>query len=1020
MRVRTNTQIGSDGGPEIMSHKIGQSGSDRRLRPPELPEWVIARPRLDQLFAECFERFDIIEVVASAGSGKTVAAQSFASASGRRTAWLNLDAADRSTSRLIVNIAQSLHQVDPRATDIVDGALRTGVAPVEVAAALADNLSIDNLLLIFDNCEEMDDDPSVIAVITALLTYLPTSSRVVLLSRQTLDSLLARIGLEGRVARISGADLAFDSGEAGRLVKATGHAEVDVSAMLDFTSGWAAGMIFATPVADHGTPGDLAGYLNSQLLGRLPEDEQDFLLRTSLLPALTSANVEQLCGPQGPALLRQISRRRLLSITEADGSIVHHACFRQFLNDQLHERLPGELIELQRKQAKLLAAEGEYEAAVTTLLRLGLLHDAAEVAERALPLLYDRSDWSFLLEWLDQLGADLVAAHPLLVGALIRALTHERRLPEVQSLIRRLDQSGELRAVADLDPGVVAQIGWAFLWRPIEALEITERYSCDHRAEAVRYTLRVTSGSEPAAPPPGTDFAEVNRILTWGMFLQGRLDLVAERYPSPGSEDWPPRGFYRTPQPLLSLIWRGELEPVRQVWDEIPLALRQPTDPDMSHNLEAWILLAEGNAEAAVRAGSVSVGLSQQTRFGWEPYLQLVIVQALIRLGRLSDARTLLSDIRSRAAAADQKAYLEWAQAYDGLAQLLSREHESARALLRECVQSMRHGGRNVILPGALAYLSEAEARCGDLDRANEAAREAVRAAREHGCIFPLQQAVIDLPGILDRAPGIKPTVGVKRPRGTSAAARSTTTHHIEVLPFGHRPDICVDGKSCGVRRLKVIELAAYLALHRGTVTRHQAQLDLFPEHNQKAGSNYFRQIAHQFGRATGVPLMRKDGDWIVLAHGATLTSVDSVLEAIAHRDPSIADPLAEFTSIAEFSEGAYLDASQLPWTDRRRFEIDVLRAKVLEDSAALALEGGDADLAERIAERALNDNPFCEWAFISLDKIASESRLPERRAVVYRRAAAALAELDMRPEDIGLRPPRVRGQAGGTSSART
>lgn len=988
-----------------MSSGFAKHCGDRRLRPPSVPARVVARPRLDRLFAECFDRFDVVEVLASPGAGKTVAAQLFAAKSGRRVAWLNLDATDGVANQLVIHLGRALVSLDPAAPTLVDEALRSGVGSVEVAASLADAVAADDVLLVLDNCEAVAEDPGAAGVVTALLTYLPTSARTLLLTREPLESMLGRIGLDGRVGRISDADLAFDAAEAHDLLEAAGRSDVDVGEQLSFTGGWAAGMTFAMPLDDRASPTDMAGYLNSQLLARLPAEEQAFLLRTSLLSVLTPVNVEEMWGPGGPALLHQIARRRLLSTVEAGGSVVHHPCFRQFLSEQLTLRMSTELPDVWRKHARILAAEGEYEAAVEGLLRLDLLDEAAIIVEQALSALYERGAWSLILDWLDAVGARRVAERSLLVGARVRALTQERRLPEAQSLIRELHESGRLRAVADVDPGVVAFVGLAFVWKPQEGLAITDQYAPDHHAESVRYTLKVSSGTATALPPPGNDLVEeVRRTFTWGLFLQGRVDELARFYPTPGSAHWPPRRFYRTPQPLLSMIWGGDLGEVRRLWDEVPLGARQPNDPDLSHNLEAWILLAEGDAEAAVRAGTVSVGLSQRTRYGWEPYLQLVVAQALLRLGRHSDARTVLAEVVARCTALKQSAYLEWARAYDGLAQLLTGgDPAAAAATLQTCVDGMQRAGRRVMLPGALAYLSEATARLGDEAQARELFVAAERMAAETKCVFPLEQAVLDLPELARWSHRADPGgPGHHQPARTELL----TPRSIEVRPFGHRPDICIDGRPCGLRRLKVIELAAYLAAHDGVVARHQVQLDLLPEHDRRAGSNYFRQIAHQFRRATGVALSRKDTDWVTLAPGAVLTSIDVRLQSIAACRSG--DVLPEFLTLVEQCEGTYLAASSLPWVDRRRFELDVLRAEVLHASADAALGTGDLPVAERLAELALRDDPFCGWAFRALDAAARRSGLAERRRSVYRRAQMALAELEITPEDIGLQAPRI------------
>jgi two-component SAPR family response regulator len=478
--------------------------------------------------------------------------------------------------------------------------------------------------------------------------------------------------------------------------------------------------------------------------------------------------------------------------------------------------------------------------------------------------------------------------------------------------------------------------------------------------------------------------------------VQGRLDALAQMVPT--SEHWPPTTFYQTPHSLLSLIWRDELKMVHQLWDQVPLDVRSRSHVDLWRNLEAWILLADGDAERALVAGQDAVSHSQRTRFGWEPYLQLVVGLTLIRLGRLDDARCVLAEALQRAATAGQLAYVEWAQTYQGLAQLLSGENEQALRTLRECVATMRASGRILNLPGALAYLSEAEARAGLTEESLGSACLASQIAQQAHSVFPLDQAIIDIPELRKR---------LETP-ADSAEDRSgaTAPRDVEVNPFGSRPDLFVDGVACGVRRLKIIELAAYLALHNGSVLRRKIQLDLFPEHDLQAGGNYFRQIVHQFRRATGITLVRHHEGMIGLPPGIRLASTDAAIERAVAAEINTEQDLDALSNLLECTHGEYLAASSLKWADDRRFELDVLQERILQRCATQALEFGRSDISHALALRMLDKDPYCEDAFRILDAVAALSGRPEQREIVYRKAKAALAEVDVEPEDIGLSAP--------------
>jgi ATP/maltotriose-dependent transcriptional regulator MalT/DNA-binding SARP family transcriptional activator len=970
--------------------------SDRKFRRPELPDWVVERERMDRLLDDTFARFDVVELASTAGSGKTVAAELFARTSTLPTAWLKLDSADRSGARLLTYLAAALTDIDPGVSGVAHEALRGGSTPPEAAAVVANHLATSPILIVLDDCEHIASREEAISVLIAFLTYLPLTARVLLLSREPLDAVIGKIALDGRVARLDGSSLMFDVHETQRLLEATGPQDVDANALVDHTGGWAAGLILETRLTADGAEYDLGEYLKHEVLDRLTEPEQNLILPASMLDILTPVAAVEIIGEDGIQILDRLRRRRLPATNHQDGSLKMLPFFRSYLEREFQARMPIHVPEMRRRRARLLAQAGELEEAVEILLTLGQLDDAAEIAVSAVASLCDRGDWSLLLNWLERLGPELVDADPRLLGAKVRALTHGRRLPEAQTLIRAAHHRGAIARVAEVDAGVMAHVGWAFLCRPDEGLSIIDQYPQDHRTAAVRYTLQVLSSRELVVPPPGHDFEDVDRILTWGLFIQGRLDALTEMVPT--SDHWPPTTFYQTPHSLLGLIWRDDLGLVHQLWDQIPLDVRSRSHIDLWRNLEAWILLADGDAQGALAAGQDAVSHSQRTRFGWEPYLQLVVGLALIRLGRLDDARCVLAEALHRAAKAGQLAYVEWAQAYQGLAQLLSGEDELALRTLRECVASMRASGRILNLPTALAYLSEAEARAGLTEESLATARIASESAQQSHSSFGLRQAVIDIPQLQSR-------LDTSADRVAQAQHSAPNAYELQVNPFGSRPDLSVNGKPCGVRRLKIIELAAYLALHDGSVMRSRIQLDLFPEHDMHSGGNYFRQIVHQFRRATGITLVRQAGGMIGLPQGVRLSSTDAAIEVAVSTGIGSEEQFDALSDLLEQTDGEYLAASSLKWADDRRFELDVLQERLLQIYASHALKISRTDISQALAARMLDKDPYSEEAFRLLDAVAAQSGRPEQREIVYRKAKAALAEVGVEPEDIGLTP---------------
>lgn len=982
----------------ILSHKV---------LPPGLPRGTIARDRLDEQFAALLDSHEAIVIFAAAGSGKTVQTRMFAARFGWPLAWLTLDAGDRSPSRLMIYLAKALAEVNPGATRMVESALEEGFPADEVSVMLAESISDASLLLVLDDCEWLVDADEALAVLGVFLDYLPPNVRTIILSREDLGGPIGRMMLQGRIARVSGEDLALNLDEARTLLAAHGQGDRDPAPLMEATKGWIAAVAFdiIPGLQPENGPDALAGYVSREILARLPDEEQDFLLRTSIPNGVTARAAVALCGEKGYRLWHSLSSRHLPA-TKVDRALVYHPRFRQYLREQLQARLPGEVPTLQSRYARLLEQSGMYEDAVETYLEAGEVDRAADVAERAVASLAARADWRVLLRWLEAFGTPAVESRPVLLGALLRALYGVRRIPEAQALVLRLHQQDRLSDVAKEDPGAVAFVGYTMQWRPAEALELIRNYEGDFRAEAVRYELEAVAGREPVTPPPGRDWVDSERVYSWGLLVQGRLDQLLRMLPEEG--DWPPRSFFRTPHPLLALVWRGELALARELLDEVPEAIKFGAHTDLWFFHEAWLLWAEGRLEKALEAAESAVDHSRRTRFGWEPCFEVVVGALQLALGRVDDARMTLADAISRSAASGNRCYAEWGQTFQGLAYLRIDRPEDAARVLRGATGAMRTAGRRLMLPFAATYLAEAEARLGRPDAASAAVELAYAAANEMNCLFILKNALDDVPGVLRRQiekdvtgrwrqlVGQKPAeVRKRRP-----AVPSERVVVVDVQTHGPVVDLIVDGVPRCSRRTKVLELAAYLALHPEGVERHRLQERLFPDADPRRGGNYFRQVVHKLRRATGVNLARTPHGHVRWADGLYVDSTDLRFERMISEAYRLRgeERLERIEATLALVEGPYLPESELEWAEERRHELEVMIVNAAVDAAEVALELGHLERARQAATFAINRDPFCESAYCVRMRVEGALGSPHAVLAEYQRLATALAELGVEP----------------------
>jgi LuxR family transcriptional regulator, maltose regulon positive regulatory protein len=327
--------------PAIPEGKLEPVPSGRRR--------VVARPRLLESLSSAVASRRLTLVAAPAGAGKTTLLGSWieSGAAPARTAWLALDQGDNVAERLWQGVAAALDRAG--VWDAAELPARIdGAVIVECLGALEDG---EPVVLVLDDFDELSNEDA-LAAIARLLKVAPPSFRLVVAARRDPPLQVHRLRLAGQLAELRAAPLAFTGDEARKLLANQGIAlpSADVESLVVRTEGWAGALALASLAlreADDpsrivrdfaGDDRAVADYLAGEVLGALPDDLCDFLVRTAVVDELCGELVDALLdGYGGGEVLADLERRNCFVIA-LDSRRKWYRCHRLFL-ELLRSRL---------------------------------------------------------------------------------------------------------------------------------------------------------------------------------------------------------------------------------------------------------------------------------------------------------------------------------------------------------------------------------------------------------------------------------------------------------------------------------------------------------------------------------------------------------------------------------------------------------------------------------------------------------------------------------------------------------
>lgn len=429
---------------------------------PPPPSKVVVRSRLvKQLTEGLITGHKLTLISAPAGFGKSTLVSGWIVNCGQQVAWLSLDENDNNAERFLIYVISTLQTVSPNlGADILDALQSPQIPPVDVIlTALLNEITTipSDFILVLDDYH-LTDASSVDDALTFLIEHMPPQMHLVITTREDPSLPITRLRARNQLTEIRAADLRFTPVEATEFLNQVMDLDLsaeEVGALENRTEGWIAGLQLAALSMKgqedvHGFIQAFAGdhryivdYLVEEVLRRQPELVQNFLLQTSILDRLNGSLCDEVTVQSGSkARLEQLQRGNLFLIPLDDKRewYRYHHLFADVLRMHLTAEQPDLVSDLHKRASEWFGKNNLIADAIRHALAANDFERAAELIERAIPVMRQSRQEPTLLGWLKALPDELFQNHPVLNVNYVGMLMQNGQFGGVESRLQEIEQ----------------------------------------------------------------------------------------------------------------------------------------------------------------------------------------------------------------------------------------------------------------------------------------------------------------------------------------------------------------------------------------------------------------------------------------------------------------------------------------------------------------------------------------------------------------------------------------------------
>lgn len=381
-----------------------------QLTPPAQKSSILDRPRVLQLLKQSLD-YPLTTLVTETGYGKTTSALSLIKFLKLPFFWYTVSRNERDPRLFLTYLCSAFNQQGykiglPALRVLENSEIDLQECLITLVNATTSLLN-EEALFVMDDFQSLNESDEILDMMDWFIEHMPSNLHLVILSRSQPEfPSFNKWRIKGKLLEVDKDSLSFSADETDQLYRSTYQLNLpkdDLARLHQRTEGWAIGLqvvwqsIKALPnipiesllEEESGSSlGNLFAYLAEEVLDTQSPEQQDFLIRTSVLQFLDSDTCDFLLDRQNSAETLSDLFRSGLFIEQLKPDVFrYHHIFREFLQSRLskdEELKKG----LHRKLASYFSAHHYWEQAISHLISAGdfarLRQILDEVGERLL------------------------------------------------------------------------------------------------------------------------------------------------------------------------------------------------------------------------------------------------------------------------------------------------------------------------------------------------------------------------------------------------------------------------------------------------------------------------------------------------------------------------------------------------------------------------------------------------------------------------------------------------------------
>lgn len=406
-----------------------------KISPPRIGTETIWRQRLIENF-NGYEHKKLTLVSAPTGYGKTVLISQFASKIKSPVVWYQLDGFDNDITTFIKyfisGISKHIPHFGMQTLDFIERNTDLSSRIHYMVLLIANELEAraDGGLVFILEDYHVIDEMLIHKFVEELIGYIPKGVHMVISSRHVLPLNITRLKVHGLVSNVNYENLKFSRDEIDSFLRSRNEYDFsrEILEKIELeTGGWAVALSLVKSSFGEKKDGirDIAvtswknrqqvyEYFAEEVLGKLPEDMQAFLMSTSVIEVMTPDICDRIAGSEDSGRMLETLMDKnvfLVRLESEEYAYRYHHLFRDFLQEHLGKS-KGVLFE---KAGQYYLENEDVEQAVGCYISALSYGKAVETLEKTGMEIIKCGKWQTLNRWLEKIPRGLTKDSPWLI-----------------------------------------------------------------------------------------------------------------------------------------------------------------------------------------------------------------------------------------------------------------------------------------------------------------------------------------------------------------------------------------------------------------------------------------------------------------------------------------------------------------------------------------------------------------------------------------------------------------------------